>query len=148
MVLLATLVGLWAATQSPPPVTSQWIQPPNGPWPRYAVAVTPLDETMHYFLVVTKKSDGALQAFVRNPESNAGDFLGTRSLRSDRGKLLFRSPGKPDLVGSASGGTLTIAGFPSKDAVLTFHRPSSEELRWYYPRVTSAWTYRPPIERR
>ncbi len=145
MVLLAALVGLWAATQSSAPVTNRRIQPANGPWPAYAIAVAPLDETLHYFLIVTKKSDGTLQAFVRNPEINAGDFLGTRTLLVDRGKLLFRSAGKPDVVGSASGGALTIAAFPSQPAGLTFHRPSPQELRWYYPRPTSTWTYRRPI---
>ncbi|HEY6449054.1 MAG TPA: serine hydrolase domain-containing protein [Candidatus Cybelea sp.] len=143
MVPLAALVGLWAATQSPAPVTNQWIQPANGPWPRYSIAVTPLDETMHYFLVVTKKPDGSLQAFVRNPESNAGSSLGTRTLLVDDGKLLFRCPGQPDVAGSTAGDTLTI-GFPTREAVLTFHRVSPQELRWYFPRATSSWTYRRP----
>ena len=141
----AALVGLWAVTESPPPVTSQWLQPQSGPWPRFVIHLTPLDETMHYFLVVTKKSDGTLQAFIRNPESNAGSSLGTRTLLVDDGKLLLRSPGEPDVVGSASDVTVTIGAFPSQETALVFHRPSAQELKWYYPRSTNTWTYRAPI---
>ncbi|HYL27181.1 MAG TPA: hypothetical protein VEW74_05050, partial [Candidatus Nitrosotalea sp.] len=74
--LAAALAGVWAATVAPPPVANQWIQPANGVWPRYAIAAAPLDETLHYFLVVTQLRDGTLQAFVRNPELNAGSLLG------------------------------------------------------------------------
>jgi CubicO group peptidase (beta-lactamase class C family) len=142
-VIPATLAGVWTATQSPAPVTNRWVQPANAPWPRYAVAVPPLDETMHYFLVVTKEADGSLRAFIRNPEMNAGVLLGTRSLLADRGHLILRAAGKADALGSASGETLTIDGFPARDA-MTFHRPSADELRWYYPRPIGRWVYQPP----
>jgi CubicO group peptidase (beta-lactamase class C family) len=144
LVISAALIGLWAATQAPLPLTNQWIQPASGPWPRYAIAATPLDETMHYFLVVTRDADGTLRAFIRNPELNAGVLMGTRILLVERGKLIFHASGKPDMFGSTFGSTLAIDGFPSKDTTTTFHRPSAVELRWYFPRPTSAWVYRQP----
>jgi CubicO group peptidase (beta-lactamase class C family) len=137
-------VGIWAATQRPPPVASQWVQPANGIWPRYAVPAAPLDETLHFFLVVTQQPDGTLRAFVRNPELNAGTALGTRTLVVDGARLVFRSPGDSDVNGSISGERLTIEGFPSSGSALDFHRPSAEELRWYFPRPSADWVYRAP----
>lgn len=140
----AMLAGVWAATQSPPPVVNQWMQPANGDWPNYAIAARPLDETMHYFLVVTKASDGTLQAFIRNPEANAGVFAGLRTLLVENGKLVLRAAGKDDMLVSTAGETLTVAGFPSKQTALTFHRALAEERRWYYPRPDDTWSYRVP----
>jgi CubicO group peptidase (beta-lactamase class C family) len=140
----AALAGIWAATQSPPPLSNQWIQPANGAWPRYAIAATPLDQTVHYFLVVTKEPDGTVRAFIRNPEMNAGVLLGTRTIAADGESLRFRAPGKNDVFGSVAGETLTIDKFPSDDP-LTFHRASADELRWYYPRSGNRWEYQPPM---
>jgi CubicO group peptidase (beta-lactamase class C family) len=144
MLAVAALLGVWAATQSPPGVRNQWIQPANGFWPRYAIAVAPLDQTMHYFLVVTKAPDGTLRAFIRNPEMNAGVLMGSRALVDDGNLLLFRAAGRADLRGIVSGESLTVEGFPSSGESTTFHRPAAQELRWYYPRPTSEWAYRPP----
>ncbi|MFZ0031541.1 MAG: serine hydrolase [Candidatus Cybelea sp.] len=140
----ATLAGVWSAAQAPPPVTDQWVQPSNHSWPRYAIAVSQLDETMHYFLVVSKEPDGSLRAFIRNPEMNAGVPLGTRTVLTDRGHLVLRAAGKADVLGSVAGETLTIEGFPGKDP-MTFHRPSADELRWYYPRSNDRWVYQSPL---
>jgi CubicO group peptidase (beta-lactamase class C family) len=145
-VIPAALVGVWAATQTPPPVANQWIQPAYGIWPRYAIPATPLDETMHYFLVVTRRPDGTLQAFIRNPELNAGTALGTRTLVVNGDRIVFRAAGKPDVTGTISGTTLTIAGFPSPPSAITFQAPTPDALRWYYPRPQAAWAYRRPVD--
>jgi CubicO group peptidase (beta-lactamase class C family) len=144
-VVPATLAGVWAATQSPPAVTNQWIQPANGAWPRYAVPAMPVDETMHYFLVVTLGSGGELHAFVRNPERNAGVFFGARTIVVDGARLILRAPGKPDVSGSVSDGVLTIDASRVFGTALAFHRPPTAELRWYNPRETDRWTYREPV---
>ena len=101
---------------------------------------------MHYFLIVTKKSDGTLQAFVRNPESNAGDFLGTRTLLVDRRKtsLSLCRKARCRRLGLRAA-LLRSPHFRRNRRRLTFHRPSPQELRWYYPRPASTWTYRRPI---
>jgi CubicO group peptidase (beta-lactamase class C family) len=131
-VVPVTLAGVWAATQSPP-VTIRYVPAP------------PRDETMHYFLVVRRASDGTLQAFIRNPEANAGVALGNRTLVVEGTKLYLRAGGKPDVVGSASEDTLTIDALPPDGAMVTFHRAKSDELRWYYPRATAQWTYEEPV---
>jgi CubicO group peptidase (beta-lactamase class C family) len=143
----ATLVGLWAATESPPAVVNQWIQPAHGPWPRYAIPVAPIDETMHYFLVVTQNADGTVGAFIRNPEANVGASIGTRTLIVEGTKLRLRAAGKSDVHGSAGeDGSVTLDDLPNVGGALTFRRPSDKELRWYFPRATGTWVYREPVE--
>lgn len=131
-VLPATLAGVWAATQSPPAVTERYVPAP------------PLDATMHYFFVVSRASDGTLQALIRNPEANAGVALGTRTLAVEGTRIYLRSSGKPDVTGTVSDNALSINALPPDATTLTFHRPTAEELRWYYPRPTTAWSYEEP----
>lgn len=128
--LPAALLGIWTATESPPPLVNRW--------------VPPLDETLHYFLVVARQSDGTVSAFVRNPEINAGVALGTRAIILRGDTLVLRRPEAADVDASFSGSALTIRGFPARDASITFHRASETELRWYYPSATARWTYREP----
>jgi CubicO group peptidase (beta-lactamase class C family) len=141
----AALLGVWAASQSPPAVVNQWIQPATGIWPRYAIPVAPLDETMHYFLIVTAAPDGTLQAFIRNPELNAGVLLGTRSVILNGSAVRLHLQGNQDVLGTLSGTALVINSFPTPDVTLTFHRPSPQELLWYYPRRTTNWIYQQPV---
>src|SRR4051812_24632105 len=66
-------------------ITGHWIQPATvvngnefaspvllrrGASGRWTVAVTPFDDTMTMYLVVRKRPDGTLGAFLRNPERN------------------------------------------------------------------------------
>lgn len=142
---MLALAGVWAATQAPPAVVNQWIQPANDPWPRFAVPAHPIDETMHYFLVVSASADGTLRAFVRNPEANVGAFIGTRTLVADGATLRLVATGKRDVAGRVnSDGTLTL-GLPGTGDGLVFHRPMGEDLRWFYPRAAAAWAYREPL---
>jgi CubicO group peptidase (beta-lactamase class C family) len=128
-VLPAALAGIWAATGSPP-LVYRWIPPIN--------------ETLHYFLVVTRRPDGTISAFVRNPEMNAGVALGTRTVIAHHTALYLQGPGKPDVLASFSGSALTIQAFPAAGSALTFHRASAPELRWYYPSADVRWRYREP----
>ncbi|HEX3368505.1 MAG TPA: serine hydrolase domain-containing protein, partial [Candidatus Cybelea sp.] len=111
----ATIVGVWAAEAVPAPKRT---------W----VPATPLAEPAHYFLVVSKGSDGRIGAFIRNPEFNSGGALGT----------LF------DLPAPAPDGTLRLERASIDGGPLTFHRPNDAELRWFYPRPQSTWLYREP----
>ncbi|MGA8475108.1 MAG: serine hydrolase domain-containing protein [Candidatus Cybelea sp.] len=143
--LPATLVGIWAATQAPTPVVNQWVQPGNASWPPFALAVTPIDETLHYLLIVRKQPDGTIRAFVRNPEANQGAFIGTRTLRLDGATLRLRAPNEPDVIGHADpGGTITI-DLPGVQNGLSFHPATADDLRWYYPRPANTWAYREPL---
>ncbi|MFY9718652.1 MAG: serine hydrolase [Candidatus Cybelea sp.] len=140
----ADLIGIWAATQMPPPVINQWIQPANDPWARFAVPVKPIEETIHYFLVVRRNADGEVSAFIRNPEANAGAFLGNRTLLAEGARLRFHAAGRPDVNGSVASDSLIIQDLPTGPKALAFHRASSQELLWYYPRPAATWTYRVP----
>ncbi|MBV8499014.1 MAG: serine hydrolase [Candidatus Eremiobacteraeota bacterium] len=140
---MPALAGVWAATQRPPAVVNQWIQPANDPWPRYAIAVSPIDETMHYFLVVSAAPDGTLRAFIRNPEANVGAFLGTRTLVAEGAALRLHATGKPDVVGSYTTDSVTLDLPGAKGTV--FHRPGTAELRWFSPRPDATWAYRKPL---
>ncbi|MGC1380013.1 MAG: serine hydrolase domain-containing protein [Candidatus Baltobacteraceae bacterium] len=147
LVLPAALAGLWLSTQTPPATENLWIQPANDPWPRYSVAVTPVDETMHYFLVVRAEPDGTVRAFVRNPEANLGAALGTRTVVADGAQLILRAPDSAGVTARLNAdGTLTLEALPFGLRTLTFHHPSTDELRWYYPAASTRWSYRPPVE--
>ena len=100
---------------------------------------------MHYFLVVSRGPDGTLHAFIRNPEANAGAWMGTRTVLAEGANVRFRANGKPDVMGSVSDGSITIDALPPGGTTVTFHRPSPEERRWYYPRPTDRWVYREPV---
>ncbi|HVR47562.1 MAG TPA: serine hydrolase [Candidatus Binatia bacterium] len=142
---MLALAGVWAATQAPPAVVNQWIQPANDPWPRYAIALRPIDETMHYFLVVSASADGTLRAFVRNPEANVGAFIGTRTLLADGAALRLQATGKRDVAGRVNAdGTLTL-DLQGTGSGVVFHRPTADELRWFFPRDTATWVYRKPL---
>src|SRR5579871_2767382 len=137
-----SLAGVWAATQPPPAAVSQWIQPANDPWPRFAIAVAPIDETMHYFLVVSQSADGTLRAFVRNPEANVGAVIGARTLVADGATLRLHAAAKRDVTGRINAdGTLTL---DLQGAAVVFHRSTAGDSRWFYPRAVPAWAYREP----
>jgi CubicO group peptidase (beta-lactamase class C family) len=107
--------GVWAAEQTPPALV------------RY-VPVSPLAQPAHYFLVVSPGPDGALRAFIRNPEFNAGAGFGS----------------KTDLPVLNADGTITLSHVGQDGGSLTFHRASAAELQWYYPRPSADWSYQPP----
>jgi CubicO group peptidase (beta-lactamase class C family) len=107
MMIAASLAGVWAASR-PAVLTYRWV-PAN---PAY---------TEHYFLVVTKTA-GGFQAFVRNPENNAGASIGTRAITP---------------AAMNRDGTVTFQG-------VTYHRPVRAELRWFYPLPSRTWHYRKP----
>lgn len=111
----AAFVGVWAA---------QAVPAPDKTW----VPATPRNEPAHYFLVVSKESDGRIGAFIRNPEFNSGAALGTFY----------------DLPAPAADGTIQLARASVNGGTLGFHRASGAELRWFYPRPDASWQYRPP----
>ncbi len=142
----AALAGIWAATQTPPAVSNQYVQPANDPWPRFAIPVAPIDETMHYFLVIRTAGDGTIAGFVRNPEANLGAALGTRTIVGDGDRLRLQATGESEISGRVNAdGTLTLERLPFGASSLTFHRPKPDELRWYYPSASDRWVYREPL---
>jgi CubicO group peptidase (beta-lactamase class C family) len=107
--------GVWAAARTPPSLVQYF-------------PASPLAQPAHYFLVVSAGPDGALRAFIRNPEFNAGAIFGS----------------KTELPALNADGTLTLSHVWPNDGPLTFHRANSADLSWYYPRSSAGWAYRVP----
>jgi len=129
---MIALTGVWAASQ-PAVFTRRWLPAPPS-------------VTQHYFLVVSQASDGTLQAFVRNPESNAGASLGERTVMISGNDVAFRASQRPEIDGSANAdGTLTLHRTGQGGTDLTFHRPNTEDWRWFYPLPSAQWSYREPV---
>lgn len=112
--LAVSLVGVWAASR-PAVITREWV-PTN---PAY---------TEHFFLIVSQRPDGTVTGFIRNPEYNAGAFVGTRPVAAS------------DVNAD---GTLALPGVADV-ANLRFHRATPEDLRWYYPLASATWGYAAP----
>ena len=128
--LAVSVTGVWAASR-PAVVTGAW------------VPATP-SYTEHYFLVVTKEPDGAVSAFVRNPEYNLGAFVGVRSVTVSRSDVALNASGRATVHGTLnSDGTLALHGLATAGD-LRFHRATPDDLRWFYPLPTPSWQYREP----
>lgn len=125
-----TIAGTWAATQ-PTVASRRWVR-------------TAPDLTAHYFLVVSHGPHGTT-AFVRNPEANAGAFLGTRDVSLVGTQLRLKRRGRPDVAGALNAdGTLTLNQVAIDGANVRFHRATARDLRWFYPAASSTWTYHKP----
>ncbi len=125
-----SIAGVWAATV---PVVQErrWIPP------------MPV-QTAHYFLVVSMKGDGTVQAFIRNPEFNAGAFIGKREVVVRGSEIRLSANGRPEIGGRINhDGTMTLENIASGHAV-RFHRASAYDLRWFYPRASGRWQYTVP----
>ena len=116
LMIVGSLAGVWAASR-PAVLTSRWV--PSAP--KYSE---------HYFLVVSKRPDGTLEAFIRNPEENAGAHLGTKP---------------PDALGVSENadGTISLTNV-SDERELRFHRANAADLQWYYPLPSTRWRYAAP----
>ena len=126
-----TIAGTWAATQ-PTVASRRWVR-------------TAPDLTAHYFLVVSHGPHGTT-AFVRNPEANAGAFLGTRDVSLVGTHLRLKRRGRPDVAGALNAdGTLTLNQVAIDGANVRFHRATARDLRWFYPAASSTWTYHKPV---
>lgn len=126
------LAGLWAASE-PAVFDRRWL--PSAPV-----------FTVHYFLVVSQSPDGTLQAFLRNPEYNAGAQLGTRTVVLSGNDFTLRAPQRPDAGGSVNAdGTLTLKKLGQTGNDLTFHPAAAADLKWFYPLAGTHWSYRAPV---
>jgi CubicO group peptidase (beta-lactamase class C family) len=131
--LATSLIGVWAASR-PAVLSRQW------------VPTTPAF-TEHYFLVVSNGAGGAVEAFVRNPEQNAGAAIGTRTVITTGIRVILRATRRPDIDGvQNSDGTLTLRKVVDGEADLRLHRATEGDLMWFYPLPSASWTYREPSD--
>jgi CubicO group peptidase (beta-lactamase class C family) len=139
---------------------AQWIQPRvQGYDARYATPVRlsataggalrgtirPLAEVEHLFLVV-RTAGGVTQAFIRNPEHNAGAFVGTRMVLLQRSTLRLVRPHKPDVTGRYDPVRRSLAmRLPGMAGDFVFVRESASNASAFYarPHVTT-YAYRVP----
>jgi CubicO group peptidase (beta-lactamase class C family) len=116
--------------------------------------VTPLDDAMTLYLMVKRRDDGSVGAFLRNPERNAGRFLDVDHIdRKDNTIRLIggRSRGQKDRVlaeGVYRDSALSIY-FPSLGGTFDFKRVTEDETSDSYPRrrPTAAYVYTAPPPR-
>ena len=110
-------------------------------------AVAPPDDSMTVFLPITKKEDGTLATFVRNPERNFGVFTAAERLVLDgpRVKLLdkdgnVRAEGTYDAESD-------MMSIPLRGGTFDFHRATAADEAAFYPRGRNAepYVYRKPV---
>jgi CubicO group peptidase (beta-lactamase class C family) len=150
-------------------ITGQWISPPSRVHgSRYATpviltadganrwrgVVAPRDDTFTLFLMVQKQQDGALAAFMRNPERNIGVFYDvSRLVRNGNAvQLMGKRMGRKDeqvlLEGSydSENDLLSIA-FPARGGTYDFRREGDDSNFYPRGRKPQPYTYRAPPER-
>jgi len=149
--VLVNVTGVWSAEQTYPlsggsARDGQWIQNASGTFDyRWATPLAgrpePLADVIHLLLYVQPASDGKASAFIRNPEFNAGAFIGTRTLTLDGSTVRLLAPGRPDVVGryEASVDRL-VFHFTQLPGEFEFHRMAqSDPLPYvYHPPQQSA----------
>lgn len=147
-------------------ISGHWIQPPtvssgseyaspitlrrDGPG-RWTGTVVPLDDTMTMYLLIRKRPDGTLGAFLRNPERNLG-----RQLRVDRLEVAgseVRMMGKWNGNGAERAlgtGALNEDGFSlflaGRGGTFDFTKVGDLEYTNFYPRgrPRGLYSYSPP----
>jgi CubicO group peptidase (beta-lactamase class C family) len=113
--------------------------------------VRPLDDEITLYLMVRVRDDGSIGAFLRNPERNAGRFLGVERVERTgsairlRGRQAGGGNGRLVAEGVYRDGALSIA-FPALGGTFDFRRVKADEPSDFYPRgrPTTTYVYTPP----
>ena len=142
-------------------VIGQWVQAPAYNFGRYTsplvltrcgadcfrATVVPLEDTFTFFMNVTRRADGTLGAFLRNPERNQGVFLRANSmarrgdtieLRNSRGQIIETGVMRDDQV------ILRL-----RSATHDFQRVPADSASDFYPKARPrvSYAYSPPVPR-
>src|SRR5690349_15170307 len=150
------ILGQWY----PPPAVSQrsiYVSPvqlkPAGP-NRWNGQVQPFDDVFTFYLLVHKRPDGSLSAFLRNPERDLGSQLGVERIARDGDvvRLFGRRQGQAEEREAATGTYDTASqvitlGFPSRGGSYDFRRDDDQSD--FYPRGKNPrrYAYHPPLAR-
>lgn len=124
---------------------------PDGP-DRWSGQVVPFEDVFTFYLMLRKRPDGSLGAFLRNPERDWGAQIGAERLTRDGNvlKLLGKRQGQTEERELASGTydadreVITLA-FPSRGGTYDFRR--DDEQSDFYPRGKNPerYVYHPPL---
>jgi len=110
--------------------------------------VSPVDEVTTFYLKVTRRADGAWDAFLRNPERNlGGQWIPVRSIRRDGEAIaLLDRNGKVLATGRFNDDVMSI---PLRGNTYDFERLADTAYTDFYPRgrPTVKYTYSPPRKR-
>lgn len=110
---------------------------------RWQGDVTPLDDTLRFFLRLEPGDDGSLKGFIRNPEANIGRFYAIeRVVRVDDRVQFVDSDGRVRLEGiyHETDGRLSMY-FPYNGGTYDFIRADEESGARFFPRPKSDAPY-------
>jgi CubicO group peptidase (beta-lactamase class C family) len=118
---------------------------------RWRGEVDPLPDEMTMYLEVEPRADGAMGAFLKNPERNAGFFMRIATLeRNGRSVRLLSAPrnGKPAEVLSEGVFADDVLSLPLRGGTYDFRRVPADAASDFYPRsrpgVGAAYRYEAP----
>ena len=122
---------------------------------RWTGTVRPRDDRFTFFLVLREREDGALGAFLRNPERNLGVFLDLDHVEREGNRLGFvgRERGSPSLQPLLDGiyrpdeDRITIT-FPNRGGAYEFTRVTDDPDSAFFARgkTPAPWKYEAPPE--
>ena len=112
----------------------------------YGANVVPVDQGYTFYLKVTRRADGSLGAFLRNPERNLGRFFPIDHIVADSGRLRFVDK-KGALVfdGLLHDNVITVF-IGNRGGSYDFSRVPEGSFTYFYPRghPIATYTYVPP----
>ena len=114
---------------------------------RYRGEVRPLEERLTLDLVIRRDPSGAVTAFVRNPQRNAGLRLGTLAVSRSGDAITLTPASGPPIVGRVEdGGKRLSFAFPFAGATFDFVRRAPDDAFGVAPRIPprSTGLGRPP----
>ena len=116
---------------------------------RWQGKVTPLNDTLHFYLVLEPGDDGSLKGFMRNPEANIGRFYRIEKVAREGEAVQFLDgQGQVRLEGAyhEDQGQLSIF-FPYNGGTYDFVRAGDDPANAFYPRPRSEgpYQYSPPV---
>ncbi len=116
---------------------------------RWQGEVTPLNDSLHFYLMLQVAADGSLRGFIRNPEANIGRFYTiVRVARVENAVRFFDGNDRLRLEGvyHADTGQLSVH-FPYNGGTYDFERADSDPGVAFYPRpqTDSPYEYVQPV---
>jgi CubicO group peptidase (beta-lactamase class C family) len=116
--------------------------------------VSPLDDTMTFYLMVKPRDDGSVGTFLKNPERNLGRFIRIDHIEREGGTVklfaanLGNQKGRVLAEGRYDGERETLSiYFPTRGGTFDFRRVEANEVSDFYPRghPTVSYRYAPPL---
>ena len=115
--------------------------------------VSPLDDTMTFYLMIKPRADGSVGAFLRNPERNLGRFMRVDAIERQADSVRLLAAGSANEKGRvlAEGKyygdpEMLSLYFASRGSTFDFRRVRTNEASDFYPRghPSAPYRYTPP----